>query len=100
MHKGEWTFVTNHGRVLAYIVKHPRITTREIAQEVGITERAIQKVIADLKADGYVAKHREGRSNRYTVHPELPMRHRMEREHAVGDLLLALGCDLPKMGQQ
>lgn len=92
----EWTFLTNHGRVLAYVAKHPRITTREIAHEAGITERAIQKVIFDLEATGYIARHREGRSNRYTVHPELPMRHRMEREHVVGNLLLALGCNLRK----
>ncbi len=94
MQKGEWTFLTNHGRVLAYIAKHSRITTREISQEAGITERAIQKIVADLEVTGYVARHREGRNNHYTVHPKLPMRHRMEREHAVGSLLLALGCDL------
>jgi len=92
----EWTFLTNHGRVLVHIAKHPRITTREIAQEAGITERAIQKIIAELEAGGYVARHREGRRNRYTVHPELPMRHRMEHEYAVGGLLLALGYNLQK----
>jgi biotin operon repressor len=96
LHKGEWTFLTNYGRVLAYIAKHPQTTTREIAQEAGITERAIQKIIADLEANGYIARHREGRCNRYTIHPELPMRHPLERDHAVGDLLLALGCNLRK----
>ncbi len=94
MQKVEWTFLTNHGRVLVHIAKHPRITTREIAQEVGVTERAIQKVIFELERDGYIVRHREGRGSRYTIHPELPMRHRMEHEHAVGNLLLALGCDL------
>ncbi len=100
MQKRDWTFLTNHGRVLAYLAKYPRITTREIAQEAGITERAIQKVILDLETDGYIVRHRVGRSNSYTIHPELPMRHRMEREHAVGNLLLALGCDLQKLRQR
>lgn len=86
--------------MLAYLAKYPRITTREIAQEAGITERAIQKVILDLETGGYIVRHRVGRSNSYTIHPELPMRHRMEREHAVGNLLLALGCDLQKLRQR
>jgi len=99
LQKGEWTFLTNNGRALIYIAKHPRTTTREIAQEANITERAIQKIIADLEASGYIARHKEGRRNHYTVHPELPMRHRLEREHAVGELLLALGCDLPEKSE-
>jgi DNA-binding Lrp family transcriptional regulator len=77
--------------VLAYLVKHPQATTRKIAQEAGVTERAIQKVILDLEADGYIARHKIGRGNRYVVHPEMPMRHHMERDHAVGELLAALG---------
>lgn len=80
--------------MLAYLTKHPQTTTKKIAQEVGVTERAIQKVIYDLETDGYIVLHKVGRSNSYTIHPEMPMRHRMEREHAVGNLLLALGCDL------
>lgn len=95
MKKGEWTFLTNHGRVLAYIAKNPERTTQEIAQEAGITLRAVQKIITELEAGGYLARHREGRRNRYKVHPEIPMRHRLEREHAVGDILEALGYDAP-----
>ena len=100
MKRREWTFLTNHGRVLAYLVKHPRATTREIAQEAGFTERAIQKVILDLVLDGYVVRKRVGRGNRYKVNPELPMRHPMEREYAVGNLLLVLECDPQKLGEQ
>lgn len=96
MQKVEWTFLTNHGHVLRYIARYPQTTTREIARELGITERAVQKIIADLQAAGYVARHKEGRCNRYTVHPELPMRHPAEREYAVGGLLLALGGMLEK----
>lgn len=91
MKKGEWTFLTNHGRVLAHIAKHPQSTTQEIAQEAGITLRAVQKIITELEVVGYIARMREGRRNRYTVNPMLPMRHRLEQDHAVGDILQALG---------
>ena len=96
MKKGEWTFLTNHGRVLAYIAKHPQSTTQEIAQEAGITLRAVQKIIAELEAGGFLARHKEGRRNRYAVHPEIPMRHRLERDHVVGDILVALGYNAQK----
>jgi DNA-binding MarR family transcriptional regulator len=93
MKKGEWTFLTNHGRVLAFIAKHPQSTTQEIAQEAAITLRAVQKIITELEAEGYVCRSKEGRRNRYAVNSLLPMRHRLEREHAVGDILHALGYD-------
>lgn len=98
LRKGEWTFLTNHGRVLRHIAMCRGITTQQIAQEVGITLRAVQMIITDLEASGYITRHKEGRRNYYTIHSELPMRHRMEREHAVSDLLLALGCKLSKDG--
>lgn len=93
MAKHEWTFLTNHGRVLTYVAKHPRTTTRQIALEAGVTERAVQKIIADLQTSGHIVRHKEGRRNHYEVHSELPMRHSLEREHAVGDLLTALGYE-------
>jgi len=89
--KGEWTFLTNHGRVLAYIAKKPKSMTQEIARKAGITLRAVQKIITELEAGGYIVRHKEGRRNRYSVYSEMPMRHRLEREHAVGDILQALG---------
>jgi predicted ArsR family transcriptional regulator len=88
-----WTFITDHGHILIYLAKHPRATSREIAQEVDISERAVQKVIHDLVEGGYVMRERTGRGNTYQMHPELPMRHRMEREHAVGELLKAMGSE-------
>lgn len=90
MEKGRWTFISNHGRVFVYIARNPRSTTELISREVGLSQRGVQKIIADLEAAGYVARHKEGRCNRYIVHPELPMRHKLERDHAVGDLLTAL----------
>lgn len=94
MEKGQWTFLSNHGRVFVYITKHPKSTTEAISRQVGLTQRGVQKIISELEAAGYIARRREGRCNLYTVRPELPMRHQLERDHAVGDLLLALGCDL------
>jgi DNA-binding MarR family transcriptional regulator len=91
MKKGQWTFLTNHGRVLAFISKRPQSTTREIAQEADITLRAVQKIITELEVEGYVCRKKEGRRNRYTVNPLLPMRHRLERKHAIGEVLEALG---------
>jgi hypothetical protein len=89
--KGKWTFLTNHGRVFAYIAKCPRSTTQEIAQEAGITLRAVQKIIAELECGGYIERHKEGRRNGYSVHTEMPMRHPLEREYPVGDFLRGLG---------
>ena len=91
---GRWTFVTNHGRVLSLITKQPRITTREIAARIGITERAVQKIVAALEADGYIMRQKEGRGSLYEIHPDLPMRHPLERDHPVSDLLIAVGCKL------
>ncbi len=94
MQQVRWTFLTNHGRVLVLLFNHPQSTIREIAAKIGITERAVQKIVADLEAEGYIARHKVGRCNRYTIHPELPMRHMLERGHPVADLLAALGCNL------
>lgn len=94
--KSYWTFITNHGRVFVFIAKNPRTTTRIIAQEVEVTERTVQNIITDLEKEGYIVKHREGRNNYYEIHPEIPMRHPMDKEHLVSSLLVALGCTLEK----
>ncbi len=62
---------------------------REVAARVGITERAVQRIVAELEAEGYLVKHREGRRNRYEVVAELPLRHPIERHQRVS-MLLAL----------
>ena len=87
----EWTFLTNHALVLSYIARHPRITARDLANAIGITERATRKIIADLLDIGYITKKREGRRNRYRVDPDVTLRHPSHSETAVGDLLEALG---------
>lgn len=90
MKKGEWTFLTNHGRILAYLFRNPQSTTEEIAKEAGVSLRAVQKIIDDLEIGGYIARYKEGRCNRYIIHPEQPMRHRLEKGYTIGDILNVL----------
>lgn len=85
-----WTFLSNHGHVLICIAQDSDIRGREIAAKVGITERAVQSIVADLVDAGYVRRDRIGRRNQYEIDPELPLRHPVENEHSVGELLMAL----------
>ena len=85
---GEWTFVTNHALALASIAKNPDKTTREIGDEVGVTERTAHKIIMELEKDGYITKTRVGIKNTYRIYPELPIK---TADSAVGDLLELLG---------
>jgi len=82
-----WTFLTNHGHVLVCIAGDPGIRGRDIAAQVGITERAAQAIVADLVKEGYVQRTRNGRRNHYKINPERPLRHRVEQPHNVGELL-------------
>jgi DNA-binding IclR family transcriptional regulator len=86
----DWTFLTNYGHVLVLLTKEPEARIRDIAQEVGITERSAQRIVGDLVEAGYLTRRREGRRNVYSVNPKLPLRHPLERDHAVGDLLKAI----------
>jgi uncharacterized membrane protein len=88
--KPAWTFLTNHGHVLVCIAQDPGIRGRDIAERVGITERAAQAIISDLVAAGYVKRTRVGRRNHYEVDPEVPVRHPVEQPHRIGELLAAL----------
>lgn len=83
----KWTFFTNHGHVLVYLARHPDARVRDIAAEIGITERATQAILADLTSAGYVTATRVGRRNTYRVHPEQMFRHPIESDHAVGEML-------------
>jgi len=87
----EWSFLTNHGLVLSLISKQPKITGLELSKAVGITERAVRKVIAELDAAGYIKKKKEGRRIRYRINPDLCLRHESHQEIAIGDFLEALG---------
>lgn len=88
--RSTWTFLSNHGHVLACIAGDPQIRGRDIAARVGITERAAQSIIADLVDGGYLTRDRVGRRNHYEIHTHLPLRHPVENEHSIGELLVAL----------
>jgi DNA-binding IclR family transcriptional regulator len=87
-----WTLLTNHAHVLMCIRNDPSIRVRDIAYLVGITERAAHKIVGDLGEAGFVTRTKVGRRNQYTIHPDTPMRHPLERHQVVGELLAAL-CD-------
>ena len=88
-----WTFLTNHGHVLLAIAAEPDLRLRDVAERVGITERAAQRIVAELEADDYLDVRRVGRRNVYRVHGNRPLRHPAERHHKVGELLEVLSHD-------
>jgi hypothetical protein len=69
------------------IARDPDVTLREVAAVIGITERSVQRVIADLEAGHYLERVRTGRRNRYKVHPELPLRHPVTAHRDIGSLI-------------
>jgi predicted transcriptional regulator len=85
--EGHWTFLTNHAHVLICLAGDSEMRLREVAQKVGITERAVQKIIAELEAGKVLSHEREGRRNRYTVHSKQALRHPVESHCSVADLL-------------
>jgi DNA-binding MarR family transcriptional regulator len=82
-----WTFLTNHGHVLLCLANNPSERIRDIALEVGITERAVQRIIVELEADGYLDHIRDGRRNVYQVFGRKPLRHCIEKHRQVHDLI-------------
>ncbi|HVC21359.1 MAG TPA: helix-turn-helix domain-containing protein [Vicinamibacterales bacterium] len=83
-----WTFFTNHAYVLMCLSRDPEARIRDVAQRIGITERAVQRIVAELEQHAYLRRIREGRRNRYEVRMDLPLRHQMERHCHVSDLLV------------
>ena len=82
-----WSFLTNHSHVLVCIAENPDITVRDLAIRVGITERAVTRIIGELDDAGILARSREGRRNHYTVNRDVPLRHPVEQHCTVGELL-------------
>ena len=82
-----WTFFSNHAHVLVSLARDPAQRLRDVAATVGITERAVQKIVADLEAGGVLSRRREGRRNRYTIRADVPLRHPIEAHRRVGDLI-------------
>jgi DNA-binding MarR family transcriptional regulator len=87
---GTWAFLTNHANVLVCIARDPDSRARDIAEQVGITERAAQRILADLIADGYVTRTKVGRRNRYEIDPRGHLRHPVVRDLSVGPLIEVL----------
>ncbi len=86
-----WTLLTNHAHVLFCISEDPDIRLRDVADRVGITERAAQRIVAELEEAGYITHERQGRRNHYHVDSEARLRHPVEDHVSVGQLLSVLG---------
>lgn len=82
-----WTFLTNHAHVLICLTENPEMRLRDVASAVGITERAVQKIIAELEEGGLLERERQGRCNIYRVHAKQPLRHPVESHCTVHGLL-------------
>jgi predicted transcriptional regulator len=82
-----WSFLTNHARVLLRIAQDPGARLRDIAASLGITERSAYSIVTDLTDAGYVVKHKAGRRNRYQVRGHLPLPNPVGQEPAIGDVL-------------
>jgi len=82
-----WTFLTNHARVLILIAETVGIRLRDVADQVGITERAAQRIVAELEAAGYLTHDKVGRRNHYQLRPDVRLRHPLEHDVEVGKLL-------------
>jgi DNA-binding MarR family transcriptional regulator len=85
-----WTFLTNHSHVLLCLARQPDTRLRDVADDVGITERAVQRIVADLEAGGYLTRRKAGRRNVYAIDESRPLRHPVEAHQTIARLL-ALG---------
>lgn len=86
-----WTFLSNYAHVLVTLARDPSARLRDIADQVGITERAAQRIVSQLESAGALQKEREGRRNHYHINPDVPLRHPLEANITVGSLLRVLG---------
>jgi DNA-binding MarR family transcriptional regulator len=90
LEKPAWTFLTNHAHVLLAISRDPELRQRDIAHVVGITPGAVVRILHDLEEHGYVTAERVGRRNRYQINRDVKLRHPLESEHVIGDLITTL----------
>lgn len=86
-HESNWTFLSNHSHVLIALSKNPGMVLREVAILVGITERAVQKIISDLERDEFISKKKIGRQNIYRISQDKKLRHHLESHKSIGDLI-------------
>jgi len=88
--KLEWTFFTNHTHVLVCLAQNPEQPLRVVAQTIGITERAVQRMVQDLEKAGVLERHKVGRQNQYRLNLNVPLRHPLEKHRTIGDVLSPL----------
>jgi DNA-binding HxlR family transcriptional regulator len=82
-----WTFLTNHAHVLILLSRDSTMVLRQVALQIGITERAVQRIIADLEEDGFIQREKVGRNNHYRILDHQPLRHPIESHRTIGDLI-------------
>lgn len=87
----QWAFLTHHSHVLICLAENPTVRLRDVAARVGITERAVQRIVADLDAIGVLSRARDGRRNRYVIHRERRLSHPVEGQRTVEELLALAG---------
>ena len=88
--RSEWTFLSNHAHVLVCLARDSEARLRDIALDVGITERRVSSIVTDLEAEGVIKISRNGRRNSYSVNRRARLRHPLESHQTVGDLLRAI----------
>ena len=88
-----WTFLTNHARVLLCVAHDPGVRLRDIAARLDITERTAYGIVTDLTQAGYIVKQKDGRRNRYQIQAHLPLPESTSRERTVGEVLALLAGD-------
>ena len=95
-----WGFLTNHAHVLLCVSREPEMRLRDVADCVGITERAAHRIVCELETDGYLTRSRSGARNHYDVHRDLPLRHDLDGEAQIGDLLKLLDSQRARSGSR
>ncbi len=91
--KPGWTFMSNHAHVVILLSQDSSMVLREVAQRVGITERAVQRIVADLEQDGIIEREKVGRQNHYRILGKQPLRHPIEAHRTIGDLIRLMSSE-------
>jgi predicted ArsR family transcriptional regulator len=97
-HPSSWRFFTNHFHVLLHVARHPEARLSSVADEVGITERAVHRILTELARSGYVTVAKQGRRNRYTVNPGTTLRHRSTLEVPLAPLVTLINQSIDEVG--
>lgn len=95
-----WTLFSNHGHVLICLSRDSEARLRDVAADVGITERAVQKIVRDLQDGGMISISKNGRRNSYRIHNRKLLRHDLESHCGVGDLISVVNRKPKPMGIQ